>query len=290
MFTREGGSELIVQWYPGHMPKAKKEISELNKYVDLYLILLDARAPLSSRNEQLEELIKNKPKIYLLNKFDLADEVKTKKFVKYFLQNNKIAICMDSIKGTNIKEVLKTAENLLKESIKEAKAKGRRKIIRFGILGIPNVGKSTLINRFTNSTKAKTGDKPGVTRSKQWIRINDFFEILDTPGILIPKLEDDFVAIKLCAIGSIKDELFDKEFVAKKTISIIKNEYKELLNKKYSLDFSGFSEDEYLIEIGKKRGCVLKEGRIDTFKAANIFLEDFRKAKIGRITLDEIEE
>ncbi|WAM35424.1 ribosome biogenesis GTPase YlqF [Caldicellulosiruptor acetigenus] len=279
---------MIVQWYPGHMQKAKREILELNKYIDLYLILLDARAPLSSRNEQLESLIKDKPKIYVLNKSDLADEKKNEEFVKYFQENNQVAVCIDSLKGTNVKNILKIAENLLKDKIEEAKQKGRKKIIRFGVLGIPNVGKSTLINKITNSAKAKTGDKPGVTRAKQWIKINDYFEMLDTPGILVPKLEDDTVAIKLCAIGSIKEELFDKELVAKKTIEMIKKRYCQLLNQKYSIDFSTLSEEEYLIEIGKKRGCVLKEGRIDTLKAATIFLDDLRKGKIGRITLDEV--
>lgn len=279
---------MIVQWYPGHMQKAKREILELNKYVDLYLILLDARAPLSSRNEDLEVLIKDKPKIYVLNKADLADERKNNQFLRYFESMNQKTLCIDSLKGTNVKNIFKIAENLLKDKIEEARQKGRRKIIRFGVLGIPNVGKSTLINKITNSSKAKTGDKPGVTKSKQWIKINDYFEMLDTPGILVPKLEDDMVAIKLCAIGSIKDDLYDKELVAKKTIEIVKKDYCELLNKKYSLDFLSMSEDEYLVEIGKKRGCVLKEGKIDTLKAANLFLEDLRKAKIGRITLDEI--
>lgn len=270
------------------MQKAKREILELNKYIDLYLILLDARAPLSSRNEQLESLIKDKPKIYVLNKSDLADEKKNEEFVKYFQENNQVAVCIDSLKGTNVKNILKIAENLLKDKIEEAKQKGRKKIIRFGVLGIPNVGKSTLINKITNSAKAKTGDKPGVTRAKQWIKINDYFEMLDTPGILVPKLEDDTVAIKLCAIGSIKEELFDKELVAKKTIGMIKERYSHLLNAKYSIDFSTLSEEEYLIEIGKKRGCVLKEGRIDTLKAATVFLDDLKKGKIGRITLDEV--
>lgn len=279
---------MIVQWYPGHMQKAKREILELNKYIDLYLILLDARAPLSSRNEQLESLIKDKPKIYVLNKSDLADEKKNEEFVKYFQENNQVAVCIDSLKGTNVKNILKIAENLLKDKIEEAKQKGRKKIVRFGVLGIPNVGKSTLINKITNSAKAKTGDKPGVTRAKQWIKINDYFEMLDTPGILVPKLEDDTVAIKLCAIGSIKEELFDKELVAKKTIGMIKKKYCQLLNQKYSIDFSTLSEEEYLIEIGKKRGCVLKEGRIDTLKSATVFLDDLRKGKIGRITLDEV--
>lgn len=279
---------MIVQWYPGHMQKAKREILELNKYIDLYLILLDARAPLSSRNEQLESLIKDKPKIYVLNKSDLADEKKNEEFVKYFQENNQVAVCIDSLKGTNVKNILKIAENLLKDKIEEAKQKGRRKIIRFAVLGIPNVGKSTLINKITNSAKARTGDKPGVTRAKQWIKINDYFEMLDTPGILVPKLEDDTVAIKLCAIGSIKEELFDKELVAKKTIGMIKERYSRLLNTKYSIDFSTLSEEEYLIEIGKKRGCVLKEGRIDTLKSATVFLDDLRKGKIGRITLDEV--
>lgn len=279
---------MIVQWYPGHMQKAKREILELNKYIDLYLILLDARAPLSSRNEQLESLIKDKPKIYVLNKSDLADEKKNEEFVKYFQENNQVAVCIDSLKGTNVKNILKIAENLLKDKIEEAKQKGRRKIIRFAVLGIPNVGKSTLINKITNSAKARTGDKPGVTRAKQWIKINDYFEMLDTPGILVPKLEDDTVAIKLCAIGSIKEELFDKELVAKKTIGMIKKKYCQLLNQKYSIDFSTLSEEEYLIEIGKKRGCVLKEGRIDTLKSATVFLDDLRKGKIGRITLDEV--
>jgi len=279
---------LIVQWYPGHMQKAKREILELNKYIDLYLILLDARAPLSSRNEQLEVLIKDKPKIYVLNKSDLADETKNHEFAKYFQKNNQVAVCIDSLKGTNVKSILKIAENLLKDKLEEAKQRGRRKIIRFAVLGIPNVGKSTLINKITNSAKARTGDKPGVTRAKQWIKINDYFEMLDTPGILIPKLEDDTVAIKLCAIGSVKEELFDKEFVAKKTIGMIKEEYSHLLKAKYSIDFSTLSEEEYLIEIGKKRGCILKEGKIDTLKAATMFLDDLRKGKIGRITLDEV--
>ncbi|ADQ07472.1 ribosome biogenesis GTP-binding protein YlqF [Caldicellulosiruptor hydrothermalis 108] len=279
---------MIVQWYPGHMQKAKREILELNKYIDLYLILLDARAPLSSRNEQLEALIKDKPKIYVLNKSDLADETKNQEFVKYFQENNQVAVCIDSLKGTNVKNILKIAENLLKDKIEEAKQKGRKKIIRFGVLGIPNVGKSTLINKITNSAKARTGDKPGVTRAKQWIKINDYFEMLDTPGILVPKLEDDTVALKLCAIGSIKEELFNKELVAKKTIGMIKKKYCQLLNQKYSIDFSTLSEEEYLIEIGKKRGCILKEGRIDTLKAATMFLDDLRKGKIGRITLDEV--
>ncbi|MEZ0536180.1 ribosome biogenesis GTPase YlqF [Caldicellulosiruptoraceae bacterium PP1] len=277
-----------INWYPGHMAKAKKEISQLNKLVDLFLVMLDARAPKSTRNIELEEIFHDKPSLYLLNKSDLADSNKTKEWINFLNINNYKAIEIDSLSGKNIKKILETSFQLVNEKIESYLNKGRRKIVRFAVIGIPNVGKSTLINKISNASKAKIGDKPGVTRSKQWIKVNDYFELLDTPGILYPKLDDIDTAYKMCAIGSIKDELYNPEEIAIYLATLLKNNYSKIFNQKYKTDFSLIEGQQLLLEIGRKRGCIIKGGEIDTQKAALLLLDDFRKGRIGRITLDEI--
>lgn len=277
-----------INWYPGHMNKAKKELQSLNKFVDLYLILLDARAPLSTRNTELEQIIKDKPRAFLLNKSELADPELTKKWIAYFNKMNERCMEVDCLTKRNINKIDILVNDIVDDLKKKSSEKGRRKIIRFAVIGVPNVGKSSLINQLSNTSKAKTGDKPGVTRAKQWIKINEYFEMLDTPGLLVPKMDDKDVAYKLCALASIKEELYNPEEIATYLIDILKFRYNNLLMQKYKLDFGKMNNEEYLNNIGIKRGCIIRNGEIDKLKASKVVLDDFRKGRIGRITLDEI--
>ena len=290
-----------INWYPGHMLKTKKQMIEDLKLIDVVIEILDARIPVSSQNPDIQNITRNKKKIVLLNKSDLADEKQTQKWISYFKLNNIIAIPTDSNIGKGTKDVLKQVQKLMEEEQAKAAARGRTKRnIRIMIIGIPNVGKSSLINRLVNKKTAEVGNRPGVTKQKQWVRIGQNIELLDTPGVLWPKFEDEKVALNLSYTGSIKDEVLDVLEVAFNLLILLYNNYRENLINRYGLTLSELdeikSEDEnneiysLLKLIGRKRGAVVSGGEIDEEKTANIILNDFRSGKIGKITLERVYE
>lgn len=283
------------------MLKTKKQIIEDIKLIDIVIEILDARIPISSRNPDIQRIIENKNRIVILNKSDLADENQTKKWVESYKQKGISAIIADANLGKGIKEILKEIENIMAEDMKKAAEKGRvKRNIRVMILGIPNVGKSSLINRLCNKKTTVVGNRPGVTKQKQWVRIANNIELLDTPGVLWPKFEDEKVALNLSYTGSIKDEVLDVLEVAFNLLILLYNNYKENIMNRYGLTLNDFdeikSEDEndeiysLLKLIGRKRGAVVSGGEIDEEKTANIILNDFRSGKIGRITLERVNE
>ena len=287
-----------INWYPGHMLKTKKQMIEDLKLIDVVIEILDARIPVSSQNPDIQNITRNKKKIVLLNKSDLADEKQTGKWINYFKQNNVVAIGADSNAGKGTKEVLKQVQKLMEEELEKAAAKGRTKRnIRIMIIGIPNVGKSSLINRLVNKKTAEVGNRPGVTKQKQWVRIGQNIELLDTPGVLWPKFEDEKVALNLAYVGSIKDEVMPKTDVAYQLLKLLYKEYKDEIILKYKLTED--DENSIITQDGKndilklmdiialKRGAIVSGGEIDYEKVANIILNDFRTGKIGRITLEQ---
>ena len=288
-----------INWYPGHMLKTKKQIIEDLKLIDVVIEILDARIPISSQNPDIQNITRNKKKIVLLNKSDLADDKQTQKWISYFKQNNIEAIKTDSNIGKGSKEVLKLVQKLMEEEIEKAAAKGRTKRnIRIMIIGIPNVGKSSLINRLVNKKTAEVGNRPGVTKQKQWVRIGQNIELLDTPGVLWPKFEDEKVALNLAYVGSIKDEVMPKTDVAYQLLKFLYGEYKDKIISKYKLteeeQNSIITQDEkndiiILMDIiARKRGAIVSGGEVDYEKVANLILNDFRTGKIGNITLEQV--
>ena len=288
-----------INWYPGHMLKTKKQIIEDLKLIDVIIEILDARIPLSSQNPDIGQITNKKKKIVLLNKSDLADEKETQKWISFFNNKGIKAIPTDSNLGKGTKEVLKQIEKLMQAELEKAATKGRtNKNIRIMIIGIPNVGKSSLINRLVNKKTAEVGNRPGVTKQKQWVRINKNIELLDTPGVLWPKFEDEHVALNLAYIGSIKDEILPRTDVAYNLLKLLYNNYKEELITKYKLTDENLSsiitnvDCDIILElmnlIAKKRGALISGGETDYEKVAGIILTDFRTGKIGRITLEQI--
>ena len=279
-----------INWYPGHMVKTKKQITEDLKLIDVVLEILDARIPHSSRNPEINEIVKDKKKIILLNKSDLADDSQNKKWVKYFESLGTPTVLTDSNSGKGINESLKKTEEIMEETLNQSAQKGRiGRNIRVVILGIPNVGKSSFINRASKRTAATVGNKPGVTKQKQWIRLGGRIELLDTPGVLWPKFESEEVALNLSYTGTIKDELLDKTEVAYKLLEYLKQKYTQNLIERYRLNdisISSTDVEELMNIIGKKRGAIIAGIRIDYEKVANIVLGDFRSGKLGRITLE----
>ena len=293
-----------INWYPGHMAKTKKQIQEDLKLIDIVIELLDSRIPISSKNPDINEIIKNKKKIIILNKSDLADEQETIKWQKYFIKQGTMAVITDANTGRGIKDIIKEAERIMKDELDKREEKGRMgRRIRMMILGIPNVGKSSLINRLANKNSLEVGNKPGVTKQKQWIKINNNIELLDTPGVLWPKFENEEVALNLAYTGTIKDDVIEKIEVAFNFVKyMIENEIDKFVHR-YNLN-----KEEILLElkeglrpeneiiydimqkIGRMRGAVISGGNIDDTKTANIILEDFRSGKIGRITLEKVGE
>ena len=291
-----------INWYPGHMAKTKRQIQEDLKLIDVVVELLDSRIPISSRNPDINTLVQGKKKIIVLNKSDLAEEKETIKWVEYFKAQRIPAVITDANSGKGIKDVIKQAELIMKDELDKREEKGRigRKI-RIMILGIPNVGKSSFINRLANKNSLEVGNRPGVTRKKQWIKISNSIELLDTPGVLWPKFESDEVALNLAYTGTIKDDVLEKTDVAFYFLKyMLENEIdklvarynlskQELLN---SLENQTRPENEIIydimLQIGKLRGAVVSGGNVDDVKTANIILEDFRSGKLGRITLEKI--
>ncbi len=278
-----------LQWFPGHMKKARRLIEENLKMVDVVVELLDARIPLSSANPMLAEIIKGKPRLVALNKSDLADQGRTRAWVQHFQAQGIKAVAIDSIKGKGMKELVTLAEELARPWTDKLVAKGARpRAARCMILGIPNVGKSSLINRLAGAVKAKAADKPGVTRAKQWIKIGRNLELLDMPGILWPKFEDQRMGLKLAFTGAINDDIYDREAVAVLLLETLRRAHPERLRERFK-----FKEElpeggpELLEAIGRKRGCLVKGGSVDLEKAQTIVLTEFRGGKLGQVTLDE---
>lgn len=273
-----------LQWFPGHMQKAKRLIQENLPLVDLVIELLDARIPISSQNPMLREILGEKPRLIVLNKADLAANVDF--WLKKFRDDNFSAVAVDSVKGTGIKNLISLAKSLAaSKTNKFAKFGAKPRSARAMIVGIPNVGKSSLINRLAGMNHAKIENKPGITRAKQWIKIADGLDLLDTPGILYPKFDDADVALKLSWIYAISDEIHDLEPTVCKLLEILAEKFPNGLIERYKISLSDDGH-ELLNKIGLKRGCIKKGGIIDTDKALKLVLSEFRAGKLGKVTLD----
>lgn len=278
------------QWYPGHMTKAKRMMQENIKMIDLVIELVDARIPLSSRNPDIDELGKNKARLVLLNKADLAEDKWNDAWAEYFKKKGFSVVKVNSRKGGGIKSIQGVIREACAEKIERDRKRGiLNRPVRAMVVGIPNVGKSTFINALAGKACAKTGNKPGVTKGKQWIRLNKQVELLDTPGILWPKFEDQEVGIKLAFIGSIKDEVLQTEELAAELIHFLRTAYPEVLADKYDIEMD---EDDYVVlnRIAKSRNCIVRGNELDTEKAALLLLDDFRNGKLGRLTLEYPQE
>ena len=277
------------QWYPGHMTKARRMMQENIKLIDLIIELVDARVPLSSRNPDIDELGKNKARLILLNKADLAEERLNDEWVEYFKEKGYSAVKVNSKKGGGIKSIQSVIQEACKEKTERDRKRGiLNRPVRAMVVGIPNVGKSTFINALAGKACAKTGNKPGVTKGKQWIRLNKNVELLDTPGILWQKFEDQQVGLKLAFIGSIKDEILQTEELAAELVRFLKSEYPGVLEEKYDIPEA---DDVYecIRNIAESRHCLVRGSELDTEKAAAILLDDFRGGRLGRITLEKPE-
>ena len=277
-----------VQWYPGHMTKAKRQMQEDIKLIDLIIELVDARVPLSSRNPDIDELGKNKSRLILLNKADLADERQNEAWKEYFQKKGFFVVKVDSRSGSGMKTIQNVIQEACKEKIERDRRRGiKNRPIRAMVVGIPNVGKSTFINTFAGKACAKTGNKPGVTKGKQWIRLNKGVELLDTPGILWPKFEDQEVGIRLAYIGSIKDDVLNMEELSLSLIEYLRGNYQGCLEKRYGISEEG-STLEIMEAIARARGCLKKGEELDYGKTAGILFDDFRSGRLGKITLEWI--
>lgn len=295
-------NKVNINWFPGHMAKTRRQIEEDLKIVDIVIEILDARIPLSSQNPDLKQILnqssKTKKRIIVLNKSDLADKIENEKWQKYFESKNISAVITDSNSGIGINQCIKQIEKEMKEQLDQIAKKGRigRKI-RAMIVGIPNVGKSSFINRIAKKNSAEVGNKPGVTKNKQWIRINDNIELLDTPGVLWPKFESQEVALNLSYVGTIKDDILDRIEIAYQLLKYLLENYKENISKRYNISLDTISEIlsrkdinnvyEIMQIIGKNRGAVISGGKIDDEKVARLILDDFRSGKLGKITIEK---
>ena len=277
-----------LNWFPGHMVKARRIITENLKLVDVVIELLDARIPYSSANPMLQELTAGKPRLVALNKSDLADAAVTKRWLEHFRAAGIPAVAIDSMSGKGMKQLVRQTEDLARAKTENFVSHGAKaRAARVMILGIPNVGKSSLINRLAGAVKAKAADKPGVTRAKQWIKIGSSLDLLDTPGILWPKFEDMTVGLKLAFTGAISDESYDMEKVVEVFLDTMRREYPERIRERYKLKEELPEEPRELLEaIGRKRGCLLKGGIIDMEKAQHIVMNEFRAGKLGLVSLD----
>ncbi len=299
--NEQNSNSMNINWYPGHMAKTKRQIMEDVRLVDIVIELLDARIPISSQNPDIAEITRNKKKIIILNKCDLADERQNKRWVEYFKTKCIPAVLTDSNSGKGIEECVRKIEKIMEEDLKGQAEKGRigRKI-KAMVLGIPNVGKSSFINRISKRTTAGVGNKPGVTKQKQWIRINEKIELLDTPGVLWPKFESEEVALHLAFTGTIKEDILQRTEIAYYLVKFLIEQYPKQLCERYKLTEEYIHEQlqneespeneniyEIFLAIGKKRGCIISGGNIDEEKTARILLDEFKNGKIGKITLEK---
>lgn len=281
-----------VQWFPGHMAKTRRLIKECLPSVDAVTEILDARMPISSSNPELNELIGNKPLIVLLNKCDVADENATRRWLNYFNEKVIYALAVDCKSGNGLNKYAPLLREVLKDKIASNEAKGMiGKPLRIMVVGIPNTGKSSFINRMAGRNRAKVADKAGVTRHNQWFVIENGIELLDTPGVLWPKFDDPKIGDRLAFIGSVKDEVFDSETLAVRLLEVLSRDYPDRLSERYKIDdFSELEAYEILELIGRKRGMMMRGGEIDTLRASIMLLDEYRAGKLGRITLDTIGE
>lgn len=284
---------MTIQWFPGHMTKARRQIQEKLKLIDVVIELVDARLPLSSRNPMIDEILQGKPRLIVLNKSDLADPAVTRQWIDHFKQEGHLAVPADASSGQGIKEIPLLARELMKEKIERQLAKGiNPRAVRALIVGIPNVGKSTLINRLAGRNIAATGDRPGVTKAQQWIKVGTEMELLDTPGILWPKFEDQNVGYRLALTGAIREEILNVEDIAFFGVKYLVKYYWDPLKERFDLkeqpeDFENPNEIVAVMEeIGRKRGCIVSGGRVDLEKASGILLRELRSGKLGRYSLE----
>ena len=290
-----------INWFPGHMAKTKRQISEDLKLVDVIVEILDARIPISSQNPEIKTMTQNKKKIIVLNKCDLSDEKENSKWLEYFIKQGNRAVLVNSSTGQGINQVIKQIQLIMEEETKKFLEKGRKgRKIRVMVVGIPNVGKSSFINRIAKKNSAEVGNRPGITKQKQWIRINNEIELMDTPGVLWPKFENEEVALNLAFTGTIKDDVLDITEIAYNLIKYLLTNYQSNLIERYSLNKElineilsrDLDENENIYEImqviGKKRGAIISGGNVDDEKTSRIILDDFRSGKLGKITLDRV--
>ena len=274
------------QWYPGHMTKAKRQMQEDIKLIDLVVEIVDARIPLSSRNPDIDELGKNKYRLILMNKADLADKKVTDQWAQFFKEKGYFVVSLDARSKNGMKSISDIIMEACKEKIERDLKRGiKNRPVRAMVVGIPNVGKSTFINSYAGKACAKTGNKPGVTKGKQWIRLNKNVELLDTPGILWPKFEDQMVGLRLALIGSIKDEILNTDELAIELIKLLKKAYPGVLAERYAIEEL---EDnvQLLCEIARSRNCLSKGNELDYSKAAILLIDDFRSGKLGKLSLE----
>lgn len=282
---------MTIQWFPGHMAKARREVSEQLKLVDIVFELVDARLPQSSRNPMIDEVLGEKPRIVLLNKRDLADPRWTERWIRHYEQQGVQAVAINSFQNEGLQDVLKASRFVLKEKFEKMQAKGiRPRAIRAMVVGIPNVGKSTLINRFARKNIAKTGNKPGVTKAQQWIKVGKELELLDTPGILWPKFEDREAGYKLALTGAIKDQVLSLDDVAIYGLHYIAEHYPERLEARYGFATLHDEIVDTFDAIGKLRGAYERGGEIDYSKVAEMIVQDVRQSELGKLTFDTFKE
>ena len=282
---------LHINWYPGHMKKTKEMVQNNLKLVDVVIELLDARIPLSSKNPEIDKLAHNKPRVVVLNKSDLSDRAKLNKWISYYQSKGIKAIPVDTLKGSGVNKIVEECKNVTKEKMDALKENGRKeRAIRVMIVGVPNVGKSSLINKLTGRKSTQTGDRPGVTKGKQWVRLKGNLELLDTPGILWPKFEDQKIALNLAFTRAIKDEILDIDTLGLKFIEKMSEIEPEKLKARYKLDSLGEEPLETMEMIGRKRGFILGRNELDYTRIAKTVLNEFREGKLGQITLEVPED
>lgn len=280
-----------IQWYPGHMAKTRRMIEDNLKLIDVVVEILDARIPASGRNSNFDDIIKSKPRLIVMNKYDLADKEITKQWIKHFERQNIKVIPISCSTGFGVNKIISSAQELIAAKIAKDKEKGITRSLKLMMVGIPNVGKSTLINRLAGKASTITGDRPGVTRGKQWIRLKDGIELLDTPGILPPKFEDETTARNLAYTGAIKDNIINIELLSYSLLEYLRDNYPNELKTRYKLeDIESLEGYELLEYIGRKRGFMISGGEIDTERAANMLMDELRSCKIGNITLEKIND
>ena len=281
-----------INWYPGHMKRTMDNIRASLKLVDIVGEIIDARIPISSKNPVIDDVLKDKPRIMILNKSDMADENETKKWLSYYRKQGYGAVVVDALHSKGLDKIYSVAKEMLADKFKKLEEKNlSAKTIRMMIVGIPNVGKSTFINSISKRKSAKIGDRPGVTKQVQWIKTKNDLELLDTPGVLWPKFEDERIGLHLAFTGAIKDEIMDIENLAFRFIDELNKKDVNILKNRYNLSEDSYEETIFLMdEIGRNRGAILKKNEIDYFKVANLVFDDFRKVKLGRITLETVED
>ncbi|MFP4973941.1 ribosome biogenesis GTPase YlqF [Paenibacillus sp. CN-4] len=284
---------MTIQWFPGHMTKARRQIEEKLKLIDVAIELLDARLPISSRNPMIDDILKDKPRLIILNKSDLADPAANARWMEYFKAEGHAVLLVDASTGTGVKDIPERVKQLLKEKIDRQLAKGMNpRAMRALIVGIPNVGKSTLINRMAGRSIAATGDRPGVTKGQQWIKTGGDLELLDTPGILWPKFEDQDVGYRLAITGAIREEILNVEDIAFYAVKYLLRDYGSRFQERFGIselpeDMDNPNEIVAVMEaVGRKRGCLISGGRVDLEKASRTLLHELRAGKLGRFTLE----